>query len=421
MLQAGFAETDITPPSGTDKVGWIKRIVGDRILDPLCARAALLDNGHRRVGLVSLDTLSIRWTQVEEIRRRAAARGLVTADHLLVAATHNHAGPAVFGTVDTPRDEAYTAWLTARVVELLARAAAALQPAHLAFARGLEFDIARNRRILYRDGIVRTHGSFRDPLALCYEGPIDPELAVLAARTPAGQPLGCLVNFACHPTHHGGSTEFSGGYPGVLAREMQARGWPVTLFLNGACGNLHHANPENPALDKSKEEIGARLADDTVALLTTAAWRDTAELAAARHTVQLPYRQVDESEVRGTVRGAQRFVDPTAYDRAMPALLERIRRRGTQPAEVQVLRVDEVSLAGIPAEFFVENGLRIKAAAHPRHALVVSHANGMVGYVPHPEAFAHGGYETTFGPGNRLAPEAAPVLIAAAADLIRST
>ena len=42
----------------------------------------------------------------------------------------------------------------------------------------------------------------------------------------------------------------------------------------------------------------------------------------------------------------------------------------------------------------------------------------MVGYVPHRDAFLRGGYETTFGPGYRLAPRAGDMLVDAAAELI---
>ena len=53
------------------------------------------------------------------------------------------------------------------------------------------------------------------------------------------------------------------------------------------------------------------------------------------------------------------------------------------------------------------------------HALVVSHANGMVGYVPTAKAFVRGGYETTFTGSSRLAPEAGDILADAAIALVR--
>ena len=89
--------------------------------------------------------------------------------------------------------------------------------AKVGVGRGLNADIAFNRRLVMRDGTVRTHGSFKDPDALGFEGPIDPEVGVLAARGKDGKILGALVTYACHPGHKGGDPMFSAGYPGVLA------------------------------------------------------------------------------------------------------------------------------------------------------------------------------------------------------------
>ena len=79
----------------------------------------------------------------------------------------------------------------------------------------------------------------------------------------------------------------------------------------------------------------------------------------------------------------------------------------------------EYAFVGIPAEYFVEHGLRIKEECYPKRALVVGHANGMVGYVPTRMAFKRGGYETTFISSSRLAPEAGDLLADAAIALVR--
>jgi hypothetical protein len=319
---------------------------------------------------------------------------------------------------DVPRDDAYVAVLVERVVQAVAAAVANLEEAEVGFGHTFEFGLSHNRRTALRDGTTTTHGlGFRHPLALHVEGPIDPEVAVIAARRPGGPLLGAVVNFACHPVHHGGEPVVTAGFPGVLAAEMAGRGCPHTVFLNGACGNISPGNPVLP-VQPGMAEIGRRLAEDAFEAVSHMSYESEMALAARVRTVQLPYRAVNDAEVKGTVRGAQRFVDPTAYDRSMPGLLARIRERRLQPAEVQVLRLGDVTLTAVPAEFFVQLGLRIKEAAHPRHGLVVSHANGMVGYVPHLEAFARGGYETTFGPAWRLAPVAGDLLVQAAIDLV---
>jgi hypothetical protein len=129
---------------------------------------------------------------------------------------------------------------------------------------------------------------------------------------------------------------------------------------------------------------------------------------------------VTDAEIHGTTRGAQRFVDPKIYDRLMPDLVEEIKSQGTQPAEVQVIDVGDHAFASVPCELFVELGLRIKERSFPRRAIVVGLANGMVGYVPTKDAFARGGYETTFLNTSKLGHDAGDMLADAAVRLVKA-
>jgi len=419
-LLAGFAEVDITPPLGTHKIGWLVDIVSESVLDPLCARVVVFQSGGRRVAFVAMDTLCVRWTHARDMRRRIAQEHAFPGDNIMVAATHNHAGGAVASVGDVTRDEAYVETVTGSVVSAFGRALAGLREVEIGCASVSEWNLAFNRRVIVRDGTVRTHGTFDDPDALCLEGPIDPEVAVLAARSSDGIPVGCIVNFACHPTHHGGEASLSAGFPGVLAREMSRRGWPVTVFLNGACGNLTVADPARSSAQVAMEDAGQRLAADAEEAITKMRFVTDVPVRSVATRVDLPCRNVTEDETRGTVKGAQRFCNDTGvYDRLMPSLIQRIKRSRSQPAEVQVISVGELDFVGIPAEYFVEHGLRIKEELHPRRALVVSHANGMVGYVPTRHAFRRGGYETTFAHWSRLAPEAGDILAETAISLAR--
>jgi len=416
-MRAGFSEIDITPPVGISKIGWLIDVKSGCVLDPLFARAAVFENAGNRVGFIQVDTLSIRRAQVAELRRRIEAEFGFPGANVMIAATHNHAGPAIADVGDAKCDVAYTKTFMDNCVRAFGAALNAMEDAEVGFNHVFEFSVASNRRVLMRDGTARTHGTFTDPDALCLEGPIDPEVAVLAARNRAGELIGCLANFACHPTHHGPEPGLSAGYPGVLAAEMKRRGCPITLFLNGACGNTHHSNPAGG--DASKEQAGLTLAADAHRAIEGMAFTSVAEIGAASTVIDAPFRQAAADEIAGSIRGAQRFSDPGWYERAMNDLLAEIKLRRTRPAEVQAFRIGNTAWAAIPAEYFVEFGIRIKLAAHPRHALVVEAANGMIGYVPTREAFAHGGYETTFAPTSCMAPETGDLLADAAIALIK--
>jgi len=417
-LKVGFAEVDITPPPGTHKIGWLKTIVSDSCLDPLFARAAVFDSGEERLAFLQLDTLFVAADDVGDIRRRIASRYAFPGANVMIAATHNHAGPAVADCGDVKRDAAYTESMIEKVVGMFGEALARAQPAEVGQASVFEFGLTYNRRVVMRDGTVRCQHTFDDPESLYVEGPIDPEVAVTAARGRRGAWLGAIVNFACHPTHHGGETGLSAGFPGALAAEMRGRGFPITLFLNGACGNIIFFDPARGNQGHTMEEMGKVLADDACRAVRSMQFADTVRLRAASRMVSVPWRRVTEEDIRGTGRGMERFIDPAIYDRWIPRVLDEMRRRPAPEVEVQVLSLDQRDYVAIPAEYFVQNGFLIKEGAHPRHALVVECANGSMGYVPHSEAFARGGYETTF-PGSQFAPETGGLLADAAVELIR--
>jgi hypothetical protein len=419
-MKVGFAEIDITPPLGTRKIGWLKKIIGDRVLDPLYARAMTLESADGRIAVVQMDVLSIGRQDTADIRRRIQERYGFPGANILVAATHNHAGPATANIADGERDARYVESMVQKILSAFGQALEHAQEAEVGLGSVAEFNVAFNRRVVMRDGSVKTHGNFNDPNALFVEGPIDPEVAVLAARSKKGELLGVLMNFSCHPTHHGDSTAFSAGWPGALADEMKRRGCPHTVYVNGSQGNLHTVNPGRGGADTSMEEVGRILADDIEKAVSKLAWRADVKLASQSRLLQLPYRRFSEDEAKGKIDGAQRFVDPTLYDKHMPALLEEIKARGAQPAEVQVLSLDEYAFVGIPAELFCQVALHIKERAHPRRALIFGLANGMLGYVPHKEAFQRGGYETTFCGWSKLAPEAGDLMADAALAMIRS-
>lgn len=416
-MKAGFAEIDITPPMGTRKIGWIKVITGQRVADPLYARAAVFSSDQTTIVFLQLDTLSVTWEMVGAIRKEIHSRYGVSGQNVMICATHNHAGPAIASIGDVKADDAYVAALTENVVSAFGQAFECRCDAEIGTGRAFEFNAGFNRRVIMRSGITKTHGNFNDPDALCLEGPIDPEVFVLAARGKDGKMLGAIVNFACHPAHHGPDDFFSAGWPGVLARELKASGCPVPLFLNGAAGNISTSNPSLGGKDRDMEEVGRSVAASAQRALQGIKYTSDARLSSRARTIELPFRRYTDEEVKGTLRGAQRFVDPSAYDREMPKLLEKIQRKKIQRAEVQLLALNEFDFIALPAEPFVELGLATKERAHPRKAVVVGYANGMTGYLPHKQAFDRGGYETTFCGWSNLAPEAGDLFVECALEL----
>ncbi|KKL85897.1 hypothetical protein LCGC14_1950110, partial [marine sediment metagenome] len=104
-IRAGFAEIDITPPVGVHKIGWLKVIVSDHVLDPLFARAGVFEAGGERIGFIQFDTLFVPADMVAEVRRRISAEHGFDGANVMVSATHNHAGPALDDVGLVKRDD----------------------------------------------------------------------------------------------------------------------------------------------------------------------------------------------------------------------------------------------------------------------------------------------------------------------------
>jgi len=94
------------------------------------------------------------------------------------------------------------------------------------------------------------------------------------------------------------------------------------------------------------------------------------------------------------------------------------KRGQTRETWLQVLRIGDVAIVGVPAEFFTQLGLDIKNRSPFRYTYVAELANDWIGYIPNQEGHKLGGYQcwTGFhsyaepGTGERIVDEAVALL-----------
>ena len=73
-------------------------------------------------------------------------------------------------------------------------------------------------------------------------------------------------------------------------------------------------------------------------------------------------------------------------------------QRGTErTTSVQAVRIGDVAVVGVPAEFFTVLGQEIKRRSPFRYTYVAELANDYVGYLPDRKAHELGGYQTWTG------------------------
>jgi len=88
-------------------------------------------------------------------------------------------------------------------------------------------------------------------------------------------------------------------------------------------------------------------------------------------------------------------------------------------SEIQVLRLGDIYILGLPGEVLVEVGLEIKKRAGLEKLFIISLSNDAIGYVCHGRAYEEGGYEPVSG--TNLAKGAGEIIIEHALGLIGET
>ncbi len=451
-LLAGAAERDITPELGTHLAGAsTSHRPALAVGEPLYARALVLQLGERRICIISLDVTLVTARYSTRIREAATQLGFEPSA-VLVHAIQTHSAPSLGYIMlddDFPAlpdefewvrgaEQAYCEFACNRAIEALSAAAENLRPARVGAASAIEGRMAHNRRAVGRDGRVRMPGrTWEEPLGPTWiryiEGPIDPELGVVCVEASDGEPIALLLHYTCHPVHVFPRQIISPDWPGAWADEMKRllEEPVVPLVINGACGNINPWPPFDPGYREDHTQMGAVLAAGAQSALDAIQSGDDAEVAWATRHLSIPIRPVPPRERAwaeellarqpmpswtGDGRGAV-DVDWMRAASIYSVHLQR-EREGHLDYEVQVLRIGDTGIVGLPGEPFVEGQLRIKIGS-PTYPTYVAHATTQyVGYIPTAEALGRGGHEVDVRYWAKLAPEALDTIVDGALGLL---
>ena len=105
MLKAGFSKVCISPPKGAPLAGFAAREgVSAGIHDDLFARALVLSDEKSALALVSVDLLALPSEFVKRVRIGIESRTGISADAVMIASTHTHAGPVTITTFFNPEE-----------------------------------------------------------------------------------------------------------------------------------------------------------------------------------------------------------------------------------------------------------------------------------------------------------------------------
>ena len=424
-LKGGSAKVNITPPLGIPLIG-SKGKPSDAILDELYAKALVLCDGRSTVAIVSVDLL---YTPLEEItgpvRRIIREKTGIPEQNVLVCATHTHSGPEYFTRSKIPPtqpffaseiDSPYMQILIRKIADTARIAQQNMRKVKIGLGQGQLPELVFNRRTKKADGSVVMTFSVTPEVAATRKietrpdgltsvsfaltgtnpdlrfGPVEPTVRVLRVEDANDALVGSMLNFACHPVcvYPSMPTTLSRDYPGDATDLVEQTEGGVCLFTLGTAGNMV---PYQRGLDAHKK-IGRALGDEALRRLQFVATTDNVFLDAIRKEIQFPVKKAVSPEGSNKPEATQEVIR----------------------SEIQVLKLGDIFILGLPGEVLAEVGLEIRRQANIDKLIIVSLSNDAIGYVCHKDAYDEGGYEP--GSATLLAKGAGEIMIGEAIELI---
>jgi hypothetical protein len=447
MLKVGFARANITPPPGCNVPGGHFPRAGTHVHDDLYATAMVVDNGDERVALVGLDSLSVRHSTVQTGRRLAHKLCGLKPENIMVGASHTHCGGPICDCLGSRAEKWYCDFVGKQIGAAVSEADRLKQPAVIAIGRGHEDTVAFNRRFVMANGCETTHPGKMNPDIRKIAGPIDPEVGVLAVFDAPEEPLieghprpthrllGCLVNYALHGTLGVGGTGYSADWPYYLREAISGvyGADALTVFLNGACGDITQVDNQSPRPREYGEAFGQYVGHTVAAeaikviekLIVEGEKFEDVHLASTSEVLSIPMRPVTAAMVAKAKKylkahPGERSADYVSADDTV-RLAEWIKAEREVPSEVQAIRIGPLGLVSNPAEYFCCFGLDIKDKSPFTQTMVVELANGCIGYVPDEKALGTkgGGYEPRHACSSKLVPAAGKIIAKKSVELLK--
>ncbi len=363
---------------------------------------AIVLSGNTKLCLVGVDVLMMNRDLLDEAARRIEKECRIPFANILINASHTHHAPTTVSIHGYVRDPVFSRRTVEAIVEAARRANAQLAgspPVTPIFRLAQEATVGQNSRQLLKDGKIYWIGpqtGFVRPTA-----PFDSDLPVLGFRRPDGKLAALIFN---HSTHCIGARapKRSPGFYGHTAQELSLElGCPV-LFLSGAAGSTHN-------LSLTCDEMVTRLKSGIREGLSKATPMSSARLAAAKKEIEYEVRRFDEETEDRAVSEYCKTYAPQGADFIIGVFQDMRRQLRALQGEkrktwVQAVRIGDVYLSAVPAEFFTALGIEIKRRSPHRYTYVAALSNDYVGYLPDREGFSLGGYQTWTGLHSFTAP-----------------
>lgn len=419
------------------------------VIDPLFAKALVLDNGVEKICILSLDLAVASKEWCDRIRIGAEEKFGILKENVTVHVTQNHAAPSLGHLMVTESnnllpsgeewmwakggDESYHPFVINKVNEIIEKAVNNLQPAHIGVSRGIDGRFAFNRRYAMRDGTSKMLPGRCNPDILSFEGPSDPEVGIALITNDNLDNIAILLHHTCHPVHGYPMNYITSGWPGAWCDYMQSTlgSGCVPLVLNGCCGNVFHDNHLDPEHDPNDYKgMGKGLAQTSLKALKNLNYIDNPVLKALSEHIKIPMRQITTERLEKAKQTLlehplPKMIDENRidwdwwYDMSVIDVYNHWGPNSLFDYEIQTFRIGDLAIVTLGGEPFVQGQLKLKAASPAAYTFVAHMCNYYTGYVPTKDAIERGGYETWTGLGSKLCPDALDIIVDKSTEMLR--
>ena len=160
--------------------------------------------------------------------------------------------------------------------------------------------------------------------------------------------------------------------------------------------------------DSGSRRLGRILGGETLkAAETITDFTSDVVLKAARGEVEVRIKEDLSEKMRERLARAKEENQPPGKERRGGIHDAIAAGKKTLATEVQVFRIGDWYLVGLPSEVFVEYQIEIRHRSGAAYTFVSELANDSISYIPTPQAYEQGGYEVQ---SSSLAPDAGKAL-----------
>jgi hypothetical protein len=423
---------DVTPTHYPVIVsGMFEERMADRDVDPLFARAFVLDDGATRIAIVVVDSCMLPRELLDAAKAEASKHTGISVDHMLISATHTHSAPSSMGLLGSRPDPDYPAFLIPRIARAIQMANDKLQPAQIGFAKFhapnytyCRSYIRRSDRMFkdpFGDLNVRAnmHPGFLSPDAIGPSGPVDDEVSLLAMQTRDSKPLGVLANFSMHYVDSPLlSSDYFGRFAEHLGKRLDGSDGATSCIVSmsqGTSGDLTAVNYDARAVHLQYDQYADELATMADEAMRHVKFQSDVPLAIRETKLTLRRRVPSAERLAWAKKTAAKIGDrrPKGYPEVYALEQIELAAQPQRELELQALKIGDVAIAAIPDEVYAITGLKLKLQSPLPNTFTIELANGADGYIPPPEQHKLGGYTTWAARSAGLEVEAEPKIVAA--------